>query len=297
MAVKRQTPHRPRQMAMARPATGASRQPRRRFFRTRRRFGWGAIRQLPVPWIVAIACSIVVLYYVLLSGTFTVRAVDTPRLGKKETAEVLARCECIDKSIFTLQADVIKRRLSGIPALIVDRVETSLPNHVRVIAHYKVRVAIWRTPEAAYAVSSDGQVLQVWKKPFPKSAWKSLPVFDEGYDTVIRKGHRLLVGEHVGVEALQMARSLKSRTPPDLRPLVKGYTYKPFTGEIVVGKTNWWALFGMDRSNNLDFRMAALLGALSHRPPFLAPGQCIDLREANLQGSPPSYIHPNHNCG
>ncbi len=147
-----------------------------------------------------------------------------------------------------------------------------------------------------YAVAADGQVLQVWKKPFPKHGWKDLPVFDEGYDGVIEKGHRLLVGEHVAVQALEMALNLKSRTPEQLRPLVKGYSYKPFTGGIVVGKTNWWALFGMDRSNNLDFRMAALLGALTHRPPLLAPGQCIDLRQVSLEGAQ-SYIHPNHNCG
>jgi hypothetical protein len=297
LAVKHPAPRKSRQMAMARPLNGSSRQPRRRLFRTRRRFGWGRIKRLPLPWMAAVACSIALLYFVVLSGTFTVRAVATPHVAKGEAAQILARCDCVDKSIFTLQTDEIKRRLNGIPALVIDRVSVSLPNNITVIARYKARVAIWRTPEAAYAVATDGEVLQVWKTPFPKQGWKGLPVFDEGYDSVIKKGHRLLVGEHVGVDAIHMALSLKGRTPAELKPLVKGYTFKPFTGGIVVGKTNWWALFGMDRSNNLDFRMKALLGALTSKPPLLAGGRCIDLREANVPGSPLPYIHPNHNCG
>ncbi len=283
---------------MARPAGSVSRQSKRRIFRTHRRFGWGRILQLPLPWIGAVVCSIVLLYVVVFSGTFKVRAIEAPHLAKKDLAQVVDRCQCVDRSIFALQTADIKRRLDGIPALVIDKVVASLPNHVSVFAHYKPRVAVWRTPEAAYAVAADGQVLQVWKKPFPKSGWKRLPVFDEGYDSVIKKGHRLLVGEHVAVQALEMELSLQSRTPAQLKPLVKGYAYKPFTGGIVVGKTNWWALFGMDRSNNLNIRMAALLGVLTHQPPYLSPGQCVDLRQADVQGSPNnSYIHPNHNCG
>ena len=281
-------------MAVARDGAGASRRQRHR---TRRRFGWGRIKQLPLPWLAALACSVALLYLVAFSGTFTVRAIDAPHLAKKDLAQIVARCDCIDHSIFALQTDQIKRRLDGIPALIIDKVEASLPNHVTVIAHYKQRVAIWRTPEAAYAVATDGEVLQVWKKPFPKRGWSGLPVFDEGYDTSIKKGHRLLVGEHVSVDALQMALSLKSRTPGRLKPLVRGYTYKPFTGGIVVGKTNWWALLGMDKSSNLDFRMAVLLRALTQQPPVLTAGHCIDLRQATLPGSPNAYIHSNHNCG
>jgi hypothetical protein len=282
---------------MARQISTAAPRRRPRFFRTRRRFGWGWISHLPLPWLGALAVSLALLYVVIRSGTFTVRAISAPGIKGKEMAQIENRCRCLGKSIFVLQPDQLKQRLLGIPALSVRRVTTSLPNHIFVDAVYKPRVAVWRTPEAAYAVASDGQVLQVWKKPFPKHGWKPLPVFDQGYDSQVRKGRRLLVGEHVPVAALTMALNLSMRMPEALRPLVKQYLYRPFTGEIVVGKANWWALMGTDTSSDLDLRLAGLLSVLDRRPPLLLPGKCIDLRSAGAASPGPVIIHVNHSCG
>jgi hypothetical protein len=193
------------------------------------------------------------------------------------------------KNIFTVRPDDVKRRLDGIPTLIVTRVFTTLPNNVHVEATYRRRVAIWRTPEAAYAVAANAEVLQVWRSPFRRNQWKPLPIFDEGYDSSLKKHHRLLVGEHVPAAGLAMALSLRSRIPPQLRTMVKGYSYRPSVGITMIGKTNWWALFGLDSSSKLDQRASIVLAAVTGSRPALKKGGCIDLRAT-------FYIRPDHRC-
>jgi hypothetical protein len=236
------------------------------------------------------------LYFIAGSGVFTVRAVSAPNLRRKEMSQVIALCNCLGKNIFLVRPDDIKKHLEQIPSLVVTRVYTSLPNKLYVDATYKKRVAIWRTPEAAYAVAADGEVLQVWKLPFPKRAWKGLPVFEEGYDSSLKQGHRLLVGEHVSVSALTMARSLRSRVTAQLRPLVKAYLYRPYSGITMIGRADWWALFGMDSSSALDVRIASLQFVLATKSSPLTPGKCIDLRQV-VPGHSIVDIHPDHNCG
>jgi hypothetical protein len=279
---------------MARPLGSGSKQRRPRFIRTRRRFGWGWIRQLPLPWMFVFAVCVGMLGYVAESGTFNVRAITAPNLSAKEIAQVTARCDCIGQNIFLVRPNDIKQRLESIPQLVVNRVYTSLPNHLYVEAALKERVAIWRTPEAAYAVASDAEVLQVWKRPFPKTGWKLLPVFDEGYDATVKPGHRLLVGEHVSASALTTALALKSRALPSVRAQVKGYLYQPLSGVILVGRTNWWAVFGTDTSSNLDVRMDDLGAALSRGA--LAKGSCVDLRIVDAQHNTRLTVSRDHSC-
>jgi len=273
---------------MARPSGPGVRPRRRRIFRTRRRFGWGWVRHLPLLWIGALAVCVFLFYFVVGSGIFSVKKVIAVGLKPREMAQVLDRCQCVGQNIFVVRPDDIRRRLQGIPTLIVKRVYTSMPNNVYVEASYKARAAVWRTPEAAYAVAADGEVLQVWRRPFPH--FSPLPVFDEGYDSTMKKHHRLIIGEHVPAAPLAMALSFRGRVPPALQAQVKGYYYRPFIGITMIGKTNWWALFGLDSSAKLDVRVNTVLAALDHVPPTLGKGDCMDLR-AYL------YMRHDHLCG
>ena len=291
MAVKRMRSTRRVSSIMAKPAGRAARPKRRHIFRTRRRFGWGWIRHLPLLWLGALAVCGFLFYFFVGSGYFSVRTVSASNLSQRELDEVNARCQCVGDNIFTLRADDIKQRLEAIPTLNVVRVYTRLPNLVIVEATHKHPVAIWRTPEAAYAVTSDGEVLQVWRKPFPRHLWR-VPVFDEGYDSSVKKGHRLLVGEHISREPLAMALNLRDRIPTDLRVQVRRYYYRPFLGLTLVGRAGWWALFGMDYSPTLDTRITALRGVLAADPPYIGPGDCISLVDLNNV-----YKRHDHRCG
>jgi hypothetical protein len=277
---------------MARPSGPSVRPRRRRIFRTRRRLGWGWVRHLPLLWIGALAVCAFLFYFVVGSGIFSVKKVVAVGLKPRELAQVMDRCRCVGQNIFVVRPDDIRQRLESIPTLIIKRVYTSMPNNVYVEASYRLRIAVWRTPEAAYAVAADGEVLQIWRKPFPH--FSPLPVFDEGYDGTIKKGHRLLIGEHVPAEPLAMAMSLHRRIPPALQVLVKGYYYRPFIGVTVIGKANWWALFGLDYSAKLDLRINTVIAALATVPPATAPtlrpGDCIDLRAV-------LYMRHDHTCG
>jgi hypothetical protein len=275
---------------MALPRGSNNRPRRQRFFRTRRKIGLGWLRQLPLLWIGAVAACFFLLYLVVGSGVFSVKTVEAPNLAPKDLAQVVARCKCIGANIFVVRPDDIQRRLNGLLTLVVTRVYTSVPNTVHVEATYKQRVAIWRTPEAAYAVAADGEVLQVWRHPYPHNHWKPLPIFDEGYDSSVKKHHRLLVGEHVPVVPLTMAMNLRSRVPQQLQALVKGYMYRPATGITMIGRANWWALLGVDYSSKLDQRLSAVLTALTEVPPTLGHGDCVDLRAT-------PYMRHDHSCG
>lgn len=290
MVVKRQLSRKRSGASMAQPRGTNNRPRRQRFFRTRRKIGWGWLRQLPLLWIGAAAVCVFLLYLVAGSGTFSVKSVEAPNLAPKDLAQVVIRCRCLGENIFIVRPNDIQRRLEGLSTLIVTRVYTTIPNVVHVEASYKKRVAIWRTPEAAYAVASDGEVLQVWRHPYPHNHWKPLPIFDEGYDSTIKKHHRLLVGEHVPLVPLTMALSLRTRVPAQLQPLVKGYTYRPIIGITMVGRANWLALLGLDYSSKLDQRLSAVLTALTQVPPTLGRGDCVDLRAT-------PYMRHDHSCG
>src|SRR5262249_24920775 len=144
---------------------------------------------------------------------------------------------------------------------------------------------------AAYAVDGTGEVLQVWKRPFPHGSWKGLPVFDEGYDSTIKRGKRLLVGESLPADPLTMALAVQSRMPTTLAPLVKSLLYRPFVGVTIIGRANWWALVGMDSSTTLDVRLNTLQAALDQVPPYIGPGDCVDLRSEH------QYYRHDHRCG
>jgi hypothetical protein len=290
LVVKRQLTRKRSTPRMALPHGSNNRPRRQRFFRTRRKIGLGWLRQLPLLWIGAVAVCVFLLYLVLATGAFSVKTVEAPNLAPKDLAQVIARCQCIGDNIFVVRPDDIQRRLKGLLTLDVNRVYTTIPNTVHVEATYKTRVAIWRTPEAAYAVAADAEVLQVWRHPYPHNHWKPLPIIDEGYDSSIKKHHRLLVGEHVPLVPLTMALSLRSRIPTQLRALVKGYVYRPATGITMVGRTNWWALLGVDYSSRLDQRVSAVLTALTESPPTLGRGDCVDLRAT-------PYMRHDHSCG
>jgi hypothetical protein len=282
---------------MASPSGRSARPRRKRVFRTRRKIGWTWLRQLPLLWLAAVGGCLFLLYFFVGSGYFSVRTVNAGNLTQSDLNTVITRCQCVGDNIFTLRSDVIRKRLDGIPSLIVQRVYTRLPNQIVVQAVYKPRVAIWRTPEAAYAVASDGQVLRVWRSPFPKHAWDGEAIFDEGYDSTVKKGKRLVVGEHVGLVPLTIGLSLRNSIPAALRAQVKTYYYRPIIGFTVEGKAGWWALFGMNTTPQLvNARISALQAALSatpSAPPDLGPGDCVDLRDSTMKNW---YMRQDHNC-
>jgi hypothetical protein len=241
-------------------------------------------------WLVSLAVCAGVLVFFINSPTFKVRSVAASHLAPGDVANITNLCECVGQNIFTVQPAAIQSRLDEIPTLTIRRVYTRLPNQVIVDAGYRIKVAIWRTPEAAYAVDSTGGVLEVWKLPFPRSGW-DLPVFDEGYDATFHKGRRLLVGDSIPQAPLTMARQVRSHLPRALLSQVKTFFYQPSTGLVLVGKTGWLALLGMDYSAQLDARLSTLRTVLSGKPPLLQGRDCVDLR-----GQYPYYRH-DHRCG
>jgi hypothetical protein len=247
----------------------------------------------------ALAFCAFLTYYFAGSGVFSVRTVLAENIPLADQALIRARCGCIGDNIFVVRTEVIKQRLMTIPTVDIERVYTRLPNQVVVEARPKRPVAIWRTPEAAYAVNGAGEVLRVWKKPFPKHGWGTLPVFNEGYGGGFRKGHRLLVGQYLPKDdPLGFALTLRASMPADLRAQIKEYLYRRFIGVTVIGTTNWWALFS-PTDGNLALRIQALQQALlpgAGSTAILLPGYCIDLRGA-LNGRQYQYMRADHLCG
>ena len=283
--------------AMALPLGGGAQLHRRRQVRTRRRFGWAWMRHLPLLWLAALAFCAFLTYYVVGSGTFSVRTVRANGvLTSQETAEIEAQCGCIGANIFAVQVAMIERNLARIPTLQVTRVYTRLPNQVIVYAARKTRVAIWRTPEAAYAVDGTGEVLQVWRKDaYPRHGWKGVPVFDEGYDDLFVRGHRLTVGRYLPPGTpLGFALALYTGLPADLRAQVRKYVYRNPVGITVQVAGARWALFS-PADDNLAPRIAALEQVVQPDAAVqLLRGYCFDLR-GTLGKS--QVFSPNSRCG
>lgn len=282
---------------MALPLGGGAQLRRRRQVRTRRRFGWTWMRHLPLLWLAALASCAFLTYYVVGSGTFSVRTVRANgTLTSQETAEIEAQCGCVGANIFALRVATIERNLARIPTLQVTRVYTRLPNQVIVDAARKPRVAVWRTPEAAYAVDGTGEVLQVWRKDaYPRHGWKGLPVFDESYDDLFVRGHRLTVGRYLPPGApLAFALTLYTGLPMDLRSQVRKYVYRDPVGITVQVAGARWALFS-PADDSLTLRIAALVQVVQPDATVQLPsGYCFDLR-GTLGKS--QVFSPNSRCG
>jgi len=282
---------------MALPLGGGSQMRKRRQVRTRRRFGWTWMRHLPLLWLAALAFCAFLTYYVVGSGTFSVRTVRANgALTSQETAEIEAQCGCIGANIFAVRVAMIERNLARIPTLQVTRVYTRLPNQVIVDAARKTRVAIWRTPEAAYAVDGTGEVLQVWRKDaYPRHGWKGVPVFDEGYDDLFVRGHRSTVGRYLPPGTpLGFALALYTGLPADLRAQVRKYVYRNPIGITVQVVGARWALFS-PADDNLALRIVALEQVVQPNAAVqLLRGYCFDLR-GTLGKS--QVFSPNSRCG
>jgi len=270
--------------AMAKFGGPQARQRRRRIFRTRRRFGWGWVRRLPLLWLGALAACAFLIYFVTGSGIFSVRTVLARNLSPQDVDAITARCQCIGANIFVVKSDEIRSRLvEGLPTLVVQRVYTRLPNQVVVEAYHKQIVAIWRTPEAGYGVDATGEVLRVWKHPLPRH-W-SYPLFDDTQ----HRARRYLVGQMLPSDPLAMALNVRARLPKSLQTQIKGYVYTPFTGLVLHSKEGWWAFFGMDYSAKLDMNISELQNALAKE---LVPSQgCM-----YLSGDHP-FTRKDHFCG
>jgi cell division septal protein FtsQ len=235
--------------------------------KTRQRWSWR--RLLRVPWLRIALCAAAVglIYYLLGSGTFTIRRVEAIGDARLPQLFLQQQCYCMGSNIFLLQPEKVRQRLQSIPTLVVDDVYGRLPNRVIVEAHYKKPRMIWHSRTGYFFADVHGQLFArvTGRRPLPVIA--------------VRQTQRLAIGQTVDTGAMATVGDLIRLLPSSLRSQVTGFYYSPISGVTIATRRHWSATFGWLTGLQLQERIVVLEWALQRKalgqvPPF----NYVDLR-------------------
>ncbi|HZU12556.1 MAG TPA: cell division protein FtsQ/DivIB [Chloroflexota bacterium] len=192
----------------------------------------------------------------VFGGAFTVNQVVIQ--GKGLPASAVARAAVVQGSnIFMVDSSAVVTRVSALPQVAVQRVETSFPNRVTIVARLRPAMVAWRDGTALYLVDPAGRVIG-------RASATTLPVITStGPARALDPGTIIAVREAV--------RILPAGTVAEFR-------YGTNRGLSIVGRAGWTAIVGTGSSQTLANRiatLAAFLAATRSRPQQLL---LVDLR-------------------
>ncbi len=221
--------------------------------KTRRSWNWKRLGRWPWLRMIVVVAAMVSVYILLTSGAFAIREVQAVGDPNLPISQMEQRCMCLGGNIFTLQPDIVRRRLAGIPMLVVDDVYGRLPNRLIVEAHYKQPDTIWRAQNGYFLVDARGEVIA------PATGPSRLPV------VTLKKGQRLALGQHVDTAGVVTVHDLIRYLPHSLRNKISAFYYSPTSGITIYTKRQWYATFGSLSGSLLQARIIIFQWMLTQR--------------------------------
>ena len=168
------------------------------------------------------------------------------------------------QNIFTVRSDQVVARLIRVREIVVQRVETSLPDQVTIYASLRIgRIAVQRGRQLYEVDSSGAMIRQVQTTRLPVVRVGAAPCACPG-----ALGPGVVAAVRYAVRAL--------RTVPS--GSVLAFRYTSANGFIIVGRAGWRAMLGSGNPQTLVNRVATLvsfLASIQGRPAHL---QLVDLR-------------------
>lgn len=167
------------------------------------------------------------------------------------------------QNLLAIDAPMIEKMLRQQPAVKAVTVRRQWPNKVIVQVEERRPVAIWQTPEGAFAVDEEGYVISEAQAQGPLPA-------------IVAQEGGLRVGSRVPQGVMGLSKDIISRMPRESGAQPRQFQYSTSLGLAVVTDQGWKAIFGDDR--DLDFKMATLAVVLRTAKERKLAFQQIDLR-------------------
>lgn len=194
------------------------------------------------------------------AGIFTVRQVDV--VGKNLPRTAIAQMANVSgHNIFRIRSDAVVSRLSGIPQIVVQQVQTSFPDRVTIYARERIAMAAWRQAGGGlFLVDPDGRIISQVKTT-------TLPIIQG-----------TAAGSKLGPGVVAAVRYAVQQLPGEPNGAIAGFRFDRGTGLTITGRSGWTADVGSGSPQTLTNRVATLAGFLNrirNRPQQL---KSVDLR-------------------
>lgn len=170
-----------------------------------------------------------------------------------------------DQNIFRIRSDQVVSRLSRVPEVTVERVETSFPDQVTIHARLRRAMVAWQSQGTLYLVDPQGNIIDRVKAT-------TLPVIIG----VNGSGDQPSLGPGV-VQAVRYAVDLLPAAPGGE---IAAFSFDHQAGLSIVGRPGWQAQIGAGDAQTLVQRVATLAAFLRKIGPRAQKLKLIDLRSS-----------------
>ncbi|MDQ2742779.1 MAG: cell division protein FtsQ/DivIB [Chloroflexota bacterium] len=198
------------------------------------------------------------------SGLFRVRHVDV--VGSNLPVDRIIRASRVyDQNIFRIRSDQVVARLTGVPEVIVDRVETAFPDRVTIRARLRRAMVAWQSRGGLYLVDPQGNLIDRVRST-------TLPVITG----VSGGGDQPSLGPGI-VQAVRYAVQL---LPASTGGGIAAFSFDHQSGLSIVGRPGWQAQIGAGDAQTLVQRIATLAAFLRSIGPRVQKLKSVDLRSS-----------------
>lgn len=170
-----------------------------------------------------------------------------------------------DQNIFRIRSDQVVARLSGVPEVTVDRVETAFPDRVTIRARLRRAMVAWQSRGGLYLVDPQGNLIDRVRST-------TLPVITG----VNGGGDQPSLGPGI-VQAVRYAVQL---LPASTGGGIAAFSFNHQAGLSIVGRPGWQAQIGAGNAQTLVQRIATLAAFLRSIGPRVQKLKSVDLRSS-----------------
>ncbi len=209
-------------------------------------------------------CLCLVALAAAFSGFFRVRHIDV--VGSNLPVDrIIQASRVYDQNIFRIRSDQVVSRLSRVPEVTVERVETSFPDQVTIHARLRRAMVAWQSQGTLYLVDPQGNIIDRVKAT-------TLPVIIG----VNGSGDQPSLGPGV-VQAVRYAVDLLPAAPGGG---IAAFSFDHQAGLSIVGRPGWQAQIGAGDAQTLVQRIATLAAFLRKIGPRAQKLKSVDLRSS-----------------
>ena len=213
---------------------------------------------------VAALGAIVALIALYLSPAVRVDGIEVVGAAQVDPAKVRELAALDSDSMLHLNTSGAEEQIRLLPLVNDVRIERHWPQTVRIIVSERQPWGYWQVADTRYVIDSEGVVLA----DVPPA--EGAPVIKDSNPV------RLLPGDRVDLDAVQLTRTLIERVPAALALNIVSFEYSVAQGLALVTDAGYRVVIG--DSQNVDYKLAAWKAMEDQLGRESMPGHVLDLR-------------------
>jgi cell division protein FtsQ len=210
---------------------------------------------------IAVIAGLIALY---LSPALRVHNVEVVGAAQVDPAKVRELADLSGDSMLHINASAAEERIGNLPLVSGVKIERHWPQAVRIIVSERQPWGYWQVADTRYVIDSEGVVLA------------DVPPADGA--PVIKDSNpvRLLPGDRVDLDAVQLTRILTERVPGALALNIISFEYSVAQGLALDTDAGYRVVVG--DSQNVDYKLAVWKAMEDQIGRESMPGHVLDLR-------------------